>query len=94
MEPWFQKTVMGTIDPTQAVHLAIERAGSKSALGRICGVSHTAVKKWAAGKNRVAAENVLTIEQATGVSRHDLRPDIYPRDDEGAPASDDLEPSR
>lgn len=29
---------------------------------------------------RVPAEYVLKIEAATGVSRHDLRPDIYPRE--------------
>lgn len=28
----------------------------------------------------LAPEHVLTVEAATGVSRHDLRPDIYPRD--------------
>jgi DNA-binding transcriptional regulator YdaS (Cro superfamily) len=33
---------------------------------------------------RLPAEHVLAVEAATGVSRHDLRPDIYPRED--APA--------
>lgn len=34
-----------------------------------------AVAKW----RRVPAERVLAVEALTGISRHDLRPDIYPR---------------
>lgn len=29
---------------------------------------------------RVPAERVLHVERVTGVSRHDLRPDLYPRE--------------
>lgn len=29
-------------------------------------------------RNRVPAERVLQVEKATGVSRHELRPDLYP----------------
>ena len=36
---------------------------------------------------RVPAEYVLRIEAATGVSRHDLRPDIYPREVPHAPGA-------
>lgn len=55
---------------------AIAEAGSGSALAKVAGVTPMAVSYW---KIRgVPARHVLTIELATGVSRHELRPDIYP----------------
>ena len=65
--------------PTQfeALTTAVDAAGSQSELARICGVSQPAVWKWLQVK-RVPAEYVLRIEATTGVSRHHLRPDIYP----------------
>ncbi|MCH8137231.1 MAG: helix-turn-helix domain-containing protein [Proteobacteria bacterium] len=38
------------------------------------GISRAAVTQW----HRIPAERVIAIEQATGIDRHDLRPDIYP----------------
>jgi Putative antitoxin of bacterial toxin-antitoxin system, YdaS/YdaT len=35
-------------------------------------------------QRRVPTERVLEIERATGISRHDLRPDIYPRNEVAA----------
>ncbi len=72
---------MQMLTPFQALLLAVERAGSQAALGRIAGVSTTAVWKWVQSSKRVPAEYVRAIEAATGVSRHDLRPDIYPREE-------------
>lgn len=46
----------------------------------VCGVSQTAVWKWLQSSKRLPAEYVLRVEAATGVSRHSLRPDIYPVD--------------
>jgi DNA-binding transcriptional regulator YdaS (Cro superfamily) len=66
--------------PYEALELAVIRAGSQSALARICELSPTAVWKWLQSSKRVPAECVLRIEEKTGVSRHDLRPDIYPRE--------------
>lgn len=45
------------------------------------GVSPGAVWQWINGY-RIAAENVLPVEKATNgqVTRHELRPDLYPRD--------------
>jgi DNA-binding transcriptional regulator YdaS (Cro superfamily) len=64
--------------PSEALALAVEKAGSQAALARICGVSQPAVWKWAHSAKRLPPEHVLTVEAATGVSRHALRPDIYP----------------
>lgn len=64
----------------EALRKAIANAGGQSALARICGVSQAAVWDWLNRARRVPAEHVLSIEAATGVSRHALRPDIYPRE--------------
>jgi DNA-binding transcriptional regulator YdaS (Cro superfamily) len=54
--------------------------GTQSALAKRLGVSAYAVTKWK--KNQIPAERVLDIERACNgaVTRHDLRPDLYPRD--------------
>jgi DNA-binding transcriptional regulator YdaS (Cro superfamily) len=56
---------------------AAKAAGGQSALARLLKVTPQAVQKMCAS-GRVPAERVLEIEKATGVSRHELRPDIYP----------------
>ncbi|MCL8299412.1 MULTISPECIES: transcriptional regulator [Pseudomonas] len=56
---------------------AAKAAGGQSALARILKVTPQAVQKMCAS-GRVPAERVLEIEKATGISRHELRPDIYP----------------
>lgn len=63
----------------EAIQRAIEAAGGQQALAEKIGVRYQAVQKWLRFK-RVPAERVLAIEEATGVSRSDLRPDLYPRD--------------
>jgi DNA-binding transcriptional regulator YdaS (Cro superfamily) len=67
-----------SVSPVIALETALERAGSQSALARLCGVSQPAVSKWVRGRKHLPAEHVLTVERATGVSRHLLRPDLYP----------------
>lgn len=66
------------LTPFEALQMAVEIAGSQSALARICGVSQTAVWKWVQSSKRVPPDYVLRVEAATGISRHVLRPDIYP----------------
>jgi DNA-binding transcriptional regulator YdaS (Cro superfamily) len=53
--------------------MAIEAAGTMTELGKRIGLSPQAIAKW----RRVPAERCLDVEHATGISRHDLRPDIY-----------------
>lgn len=76
------------LSPFEALHLAARNAGGQSALARMCGVSPTAVWKWLQSSKRLPAEYVLRVEAATGVSRHALRPDIYPLDGHAAPPAD------
>ena len=56
---------------------AIANVGSQTKLAMLIGVSQPRISKWVA-QNRLPAEFVLAIEKEAGVSRHDLRPDIYP----------------
>ena len=48
----------------------------QTALAKKLRVSNAAVCKWFR-KNRVPAERVLAVEEATGISRYDLRPDVF-----------------
>jgi DNA-binding transcriptional regulator YdaS (Cro superfamily) len=64
---------------------AVRIAGGQTALANALRVKHPNIRqqhvwKWLRAK-RVSAEVVLAIEAATGVSRHELRPDIYPATD-------------
>lgn len=62
-----------------AIQKAVKVIGGQQQLAEECGVRYQAVQKWLRS-GKVPAERVITIEAATGVSRHDLRPDIYPRE--------------
>jgi len=51
-------------------------AGGPQAVGDVFGISAAAVAQW----RDCPAERVLALEKATGISRHRIRPDIYPRE--------------
>lgn len=69
-----------------ALIAALKKAGGQAALARLIAVSQPSVWHWVHKSRRVPAEYVLAVEEKTGVSRHDLRPDLYPRDGEQAAA--------
>jgi DNA-binding transcriptional regulator YdaS (Cro superfamily) len=73
------------ITPFEALERVVEAAGSQAKLGRALGVSSTAVWKWVAQSRWIPGEYVLMAEELYGVSRHDLRPDLYPRNYPPAP---------
>ena len=54
---------------------------TQSAFAKRLDVTQGLIWQWLNGR-RVAAEQVLKIERATdgAISRHDLRPDLYPRE--------------
>jgi DNA-binding transcriptional regulator YdaS (Cro superfamily) len=66
--------------PYEALRKAVDIVGSQAEFGRLCGVSQPAVWKWLQSSKRLPAEHCLTVERETGVSKHLLRPDIYPAD--------------
>src|SRR5690348_1150760 len=67
------------LSPFEAFDLAVTRAGSQSDLARICGCTPANISQLLQKRRELPAEYVLKVEAATGVSRHDLRPDLYPR---------------
>ena len=66
------------LTPLQALRLAVEYIGSQGGTARVCGVSQPTVWRWLNDGGQLPAEHVLRVEAATGISRHHLRPDIYP----------------
>ena len=62
----------------QALVECREKAGSESQMARDLGVSQPTMWRWLNQTKRLPAEHVLRAEQLYGVSRHELRPDIYP----------------
>ncbi len=65
---------------------AIKSAGTATKLATMLGIKPMSVSRW---KNRyqgvVPADRVLPIFTATGVTPHELRPDLYPNPTDGLP---------
>lgn len=76
-ETSFLIRVSATVE-LDALREAIALIGSQSATARLLKVTQGAVSKWLSGQKPLPAEHVLAVEAATGVSKHRLRPDIYP----------------
>ena len=58
----------------KTLQLAISQSGGVTRLAAVLGIKQPSVSQW----NRVPAERCLAVEKISGVSRHLLRPDIYP----------------
>lgn len=67
---------------------AFRSAGGVSELARRLGISQPSVSNW----TRVPADRVVAVERVTGVSRSQLRPDLYT--DSEAGAADDVDHAR
>ena len=67
--------------PVEALQKAINIIGGQQALADYCGVRQQTISDWLRNLGRVPAERVLQVEKACKrkVTRHHLRPDIYPR---------------
>jgi DNA-binding transcriptional regulator YdaS (Cro superfamily) len=64
---------------TGALNRACEVAGGQTRLADRIGTTQSRLWYWLSRSKRgAAAEFVLAIERETGVSRHELRPDLYP----------------
>ena len=58
----------------QALEKAKRAAGGATGLSKaLGGITPQAISQW----DRVPAERVLQVERVSGVSRHELRPDIF-----------------
>ncbi len=67
-KPAMRKTSM-----QRAVDEAVRREGSLKRVAERLGVTRQAMQQWVS----VPVKRVLTLEAISGVSRYDLRPDIY-----------------
>jgi DNA-binding transcriptional regulator YdaS (Cro superfamily) len=67
------------VNETSAIAQACEHVGGQGELGRLLGVTPQAVHLWVR-RGRCPADRVLAVEAATSgrISRHALRPDLYP----------------
>jgi DNA-binding transcriptional regulator YdaS (Cro superfamily) len=75
---------MASVHPLRGYRAAKGISISRLA-ARLC-IDKGTLSRWETGRFRIPAERVLEIERLTGVARHLLRPDIYPRDDYGVAA--------
>jgi DNA-binding transcriptional regulator YdaS (Cro superfamily) len=60
----------------RALMAACRKAGGQAALGRVINRSQSTVWEWLGSGLVHDIEAVLAIEKATGISRHQLRPDL------------------
>jgi DNA-binding transcriptional regulator YdaS (Cro superfamily) len=65
-------------DRSQALERAVASVGGQAKFARLIGVTAQAVSQW----DEVPPLRVLAVESVSGVSQHELRPDLYPLDDE------------
>ena len=61
-------------DKSEALKRAVAKVGGQASFARAIGVTAQAVSQW----NEVPPLRVIAVERISGVSRHDLRPDLYP----------------
>ena len=64
------------IGAMNALDRAIEALGGVGKLASAIGLRQNVVSNWRM-RGQAPAERCLAIEKATGVSRHDLRPDVF-----------------
>lgn len=67
---------MSKLSPLRQFRLTSAPRVTLEDLGSRFGVNKSTVLRWE--EERVPAERVLDVERETGVSRHELRPDLYP----------------
>jgi DNA-binding transcriptional regulator YdaS (Cro superfamily) len=57
----------------RGIGLIIKAAGGHRKLGRMLGVSYQSISQW----KRIPADRLVEIEIITGVTREEMRPDLF-----------------
>ncbi|WP_313800959.1 YdaS family helix-turn-helix protein [Sphingobium sp.] len=65
----------------EALKLVIEAYGTQEAAAAAFRVSQSSISRWLSQSKQLPAEHVIQAETDTGISRHWIRPDIYPVED-------------
>jgi DNA-binding transcriptional regulator YdaS (Cro superfamily) len=65
-------------DKSSALERAVASVGGQAKFARLIGVTAQAISQW----DEVPPLRVLAVESISGVSRHELRPDLYPVEEE------------
>lgn len=68
-----------------ALDRAFEAAGGPTALAAALQIRQSVVSNWRM-RGRIPAARCIQVEQLTGVSRHELRPDVFGEAPQGEPA--------
>jgi len=69
------------MNSSPSLRKAIAKSGGQVKLASAINTSQQNISNWLKS-GKVAADKVIPIERETGVSRHELRPDIFPPEDE------------
>ncbi len=73
---------------------AVRVAGSQSAFARIIGRNQSVVYGWLKAGKHLPVEYLEVVRKETGLSNHDLRPDVFGPEVRTDHADPDLEPAR
>lgn len=68
------------LTPASAFRKAATIVGSQARMAEVCGKKQPTISKRLKAGKPAEPEEVLAIEAETGISRHDLRPDLYPQE--------------
>lgn len=69
--------------PQRAFRAAVELCESQAAFARLIGKTPARVSQMLSDRKSICpAESALTIERELGISRHVLRPDLYPAEND------------
>ncbi len=68
---------MHTMRPMKPIERAVKNAGGIYKLAKQLNVLHARIWNWVHRGDPVSPDLCIRIEEATGVSRYDLRPDVF-----------------
>ncbi|HCW0179987.1 TPA: helix-turn-helix domain-containing protein [Citrobacter freundii] len=68
------------------IEKAIQKFGTGAALGRALGFSKMTISNWK--KTGIPPDHIRSVFELTGVTPHELRPDLYPNPTDALPVQE------